>query len=135
MAGRTSVCLFAEDAAQGLGLIDLCNQHYDAVLMNPPFGYVPSDVAALLEAQYPNEKNDVYAAFVARANELLAEDGFVGAITSNPGLTLGHLESFRRRHLLGVHRVALLVDLGQAFSMRNRQDGDVRRRVCAPWVG
>ena len=104
--------LFAEDAAQGLGLIDLCNQHYDAVLMNPPFGSVPSNVAALLEAQYPNEKNDVYAAFVARANELLAEDGFVGAITSNTGLTLGHLESFRRRHLLGVHRVALLVDLG-----------------------
>ena len=104
--------LFAEDAAQGLGLIDLCNQHYDVVLMNPPFGYVPPNVAALLEAQYLNEKNDVYAAFVARANELSAEGGFVGAITSNTGLTFRHLESFRRHHLLGVHRVALLVDLG-----------------------
>src|SRR5262249_20994120 len=30
--------LFVEDSKLGLGLIDLCRQRYDVVLMNPPFG-------------------------------------------------------------------------------------------------
>jgi len=30
--------LFADDAAHGFAFIELCQQRYDVVLMNPPFG-------------------------------------------------------------------------------------------------
>jgi hypothetical protein len=36
--------LFAQDALQGLRLIDLCREVFDVVVMNPPFGALSSSV-------------------------------------------------------------------------------------------
>ncbi len=39
--------LFAQDALQGLSLIDLCREVFDVVVMNPPFGALSSGVGRL----------------------------------------------------------------------------------------
>jgi hypothetical protein len=105
--------LFADDAEGGFAFIDVCRQRYNIVLMNPPFGYAPTKVTRLLQAHYPNEKNDVYAAFVARAIEFASPNrGYVGQITSSTGLIFGHLEDYRVNHLLGTSCLTILADLG-----------------------
>src|SRR5690606_27129711 len=87
--------LFAEDAARGFAFIDMCRKRYDTVLMNPPFGGIVSTMNTYVASSYPSTKNDVYAAFVERALNLLFDHGIVGAITSRTGFFLSSLESFR----------------------------------------
>ena len=71
--------LFAEDAARGLGFIDLCSKRYQLVLMNPPFGAFAEGVRGWAAAKWPTTKNDMYAAFVERGIELLESQGRLGA--------------------------------------------------------
>ena len=48
--------LFVDDAARGLGFVDVCRQQYDVVLMKPPFGDSSKPARGLLEKQYPCTK-------------------------------------------------------------------------------
>ena len=63
--------LFADDAAQGIALIELVRRRFDVVLMNPPFGACSLPAKKEFEKSYPRTKNDLYAAFVERGIELL----------------------------------------------------------------
>ena len=58
--------LFADDAAQGIALIELVRRRFDVVLMNPPFGACSLPAKKEFEKSYPRTKNDLYAAFVER---------------------------------------------------------------------
>ncbi len=58
--------LFAQDALQGLSLIDLCREVFDVVVMNPPFGVLPSNTKDFLIKEYPNSKGDLLSIFVER---------------------------------------------------------------------
>src|SRR5690606_19505639 len=60
--------LFAQDALQGLRLIDLCREVFDVVVMNPPFGALASGTKDQLAKAYPRSKNDLLAMMV-RAEE------------------------------------------------------------------
>lgn len=104
--------LFADDAAEGLALIELVRTKFDVVLMNPPFGSAPAIGAAYLAANYAGEKNDIYAAFVARGTELLGRHGLSGQLTSSTCFSLSHLSQFRATRLLGSSSVSLVADLG-----------------------
>jgi predicted RNA methylase len=53
--------MFAEDAARGFAFIDLCRKHYDAVLMNPPFGGPTRSTKEQLVAQYAGYGNDIFS--------------------------------------------------------------------------
>ena len=44
--------LFADDAAQGFAFIDLCRKRYDVVVMNPPFGDLPTQLDADYSVEY-----------------------------------------------------------------------------------
>ena len=59
--------LFAQDAARGFAIIDLCRKRYDVLLMNPPFGQFTDGSLAYAKREYSQGSNDFYAAFVMRA--------------------------------------------------------------------
>jgi len=102
--------LFAEDAARGFAFIDLCRKRYDTVLMNPPFGLVPSVVFEYLQHSYVDTYVDVYGAFVVRGS-ILSPHGFVGAISSRSFITSKKLERWRRNQLIG--SIEVLADFGR----------------------
>ncbi|MER8438321.1 BREX-1 system adenine-specific DNA-methyltransferase PglX [Mesorhizobium sp. M1312] len=93
--------LFADDALQGLRIIDLCREIFDVVVMNPPFGEPSPHARSYLRRAYPLGYIDLYTAFLDRAVERVAEGGRVGAITSRTALTLSSFTAWRRRSLLG----------------------------------
>ncbi|MBV9496260.1 MAG: SAM-dependent methyltransferase [Acidobacteria bacterium] len=104
--------LFADDAARGLALMDICGRRYDVVLMNPPFGAGSARAKKDFEAAYARTKNNIYAAFVERGVELLHPRGFLGAITSRTGFFLPSFQKFREEVVLQEAPPVVVVDLG-----------------------
>lgn len=103
--------LFAQDAMQGLRLIDLSHEVFDVVVMNPPFGDIPISVKDYLFKTYSKYKADLYAIFVVRGLQLLAPGGRLGAITSRTGFFLTSLKDWRET-LLSEFPIGGFVDLG-----------------------
>ena len=104
--------LFADDAAHGVALLSIAEKKFDTVLMNPPFGAGSLRAKKDFEKAYPRTKNDVYAAFVERAIELLAPRGRVGAITSRSGFFLSSFQKWREEVLLRHAPPTVVADLG-----------------------
>src|SRR5439155_21381692 len=67
--------LFAQDALAGLRIIDLTRERFDAVVMNPPFGVLPSSMKEILTKRYPDSKADLLSIFVERGAFLLKSAG------------------------------------------------------------
>ena len=104
--------LFAQDALQGLRLIDLCREQFDVVAMNPPFGALSAGVKEQLGRAYPRSKNDLLAIFVERGLELLRPGGRIGAITSRTCFFLSSFQKWREQVVLGIARPEVMADLG-----------------------
>ncbi|MFL5345613.1 MAG: Eco57I restriction-modification methylase domain-containing protein [Hyalangium sp.] len=104
--------LFADDAAQGIGLLSVAERRFDVVLMNPPFGAGSTRAKADFERAYPRTKNDVYAAFVERGIEMLSSRGRLGAITSRTGFFLTSFQKWREEVLLTQAPPIIFADLG-----------------------
>lgn len=104
--------LFAQDALQGLRLIDLCREVFDVVVMNPPFGALASNTKDQLAKAYPSSKNDLLAIFVERGLELLCTGGRIGAITSRTCFFLSSFQKWREQVVLGIGRPEVMADLG-----------------------
>jgi hypothetical protein len=104
--------LFADDAAHGFALIDLCRLRFVVVLMNPPFGSPSKPSKSYLENSYPRTKNDLYAAFVECGLRRLLPDGFLGAITSRTGFFLTSFKKWREEILLHEASPTVFADLG-----------------------
>jgi hypothetical protein len=105
--------LFADDAAQGVALLELLRIRYDVVLMNPPFGAGSLKAKKVFDARYPKTKNDVYAAFVERGIQLLVSRGMLGAITSRTGFFLSSFQEWRENIILDTAAPLVFADLGQ----------------------
>jgi hypothetical protein len=103
--------LFADDALQGLRLVDLGNVRFDVAVMNPPFGQPASNQKPYLQEAYPSSWKDLYATFIDRGLELLGEGGYLGAITSSTYLNLANFEDLRVR-LINEADLASIVELG-----------------------
>ncbi len=104
--------LFAQDALQGLRLIDLSRELFDVVVMNPPFGALAANTKAQLTKAYPRSKNDLLAIFVERGLELLRPGGRLGAITSRTGFFLSSYRKWREEVVLGMAHPEVMADLG-----------------------
>lgn len=104
--------LFADDAAQGVALLELLRMRYDVVLMNPPFGAGSLKAKGVFDASYPKTKNDVYAAFVERGIYLLVSNGMLGAITSRTGFFLSSFQKWREEIILEKAPPIVFADLG-----------------------
>jgi hypothetical protein len=104
--------LFAEDALQGLRMIDHCREVFDVVVMNPPFGALAAQTKNDLVATYPNSKNDLLAIFVERGLNLLRRSGRIGAITSRTCFFISSFQKWREEVVLGIARPEVMADLG-----------------------
>jgi hypothetical protein len=104
--------LFADDAEQGIALVETMGRKFDVVLMNPPFGAGSLIAKKEFESTYPRTKNDVYAAFVERGIEMLHELGMLGAITSRTGFFLSSFQGWREDILLKHAPPVVVADLG-----------------------
>src|SRR5262249_26961472 len=104
--------IFAEDAARGLGFVDVCRHRFDGGLMNPPVGEASEPARGMLEKHYPRTKNDLYAAFVEMGLRRLRPCGLLGAITSRTGFFLSSFQKWREEILLREARPTVFADLG-----------------------
>ena len=104
--------LFAQDALQGLRLIDLVREVFDVVVMNPPFGALAANTKDQLAKTYPRSKNDLLAIFVERGLELLRSGGRIGAITSRTCFFLASYQKWREQIVLGNAKPEVMADLG-----------------------
>lgn len=102
--------LFAAEASDAVRFVELCDQRYDVVLMNPPFGDAVPATKDYLKTAYGSAGGDLYSAFVARGVELLKPDGYVGAITSRAGFFLTTFRDWRSETVLP--RLHAMLDLG-----------------------
>lgn len=104
--------LFAEDALQGLRIIDLCRELFDVVVMNPPFGALAAKSKQELVKTYPHSKNDLMAIFVERGLDLMRGRGRIGAITSRTCFFLSSFQKWREEIVLGIGQPEVMADLG-----------------------
>ena len=104
--------LFAQDALQGLRLIDLCREVFDVVVMNPPFGALASNTKDQLAKAFPRSKNDLLAIMVERGLQLLRPGGRIGAITSRTCFFLSSFQKWREDVVLGIAQPEVMADLG-----------------------
>lgn len=104
--------LFARDALEGLRLIDLSNEVFDVVVMNPPFGALAADTKTQLSKAYPRSKNDLLAIMVERGLQLLRPGGRIGAITSRTCFFLSSFQKWREEVVLGIGKPEVMADLG-----------------------
>ena len=105
--------MFADDATQGVALLELLRQRYDVILMNPPFGAGSLKAKKAFDKEYPRTKNDVYAAFVERGIEELVPSGNLGAITSRTGFFVPTFQKWRKEVLLTQAPPLIVADLGE----------------------
>lgn len=104
--------LFAEDALQGLRMIDHCREVFDVVVMNPPFGALTDDTKTLLGKAYPESKNDLMTIFVQRGLGLMRTGARLGAITSRTCFFLSSYQKWREEVVLGLAQPEVVADLG-----------------------
>jgi hypothetical protein len=93
--------LFANDAVRGFAFIELCQKRYDVILMNPPFGEGSEKTIGYLDINYPCWSKNLVCAFFDRTQELLVNDGLVGAIFDRTVLIKSSYEPFRKNNICG----------------------------------
>ena len=103
--------LFAQDALQGLRLIDLCREVFDVVVMNPPFGQPTPYALQVLKEKDSDGWKDIYAGFFEAALRLTSDKGFVGAITSSQYFHTRQMAKLRD-DFVAFGRPRIIVDLG-----------------------
>ena len=104
--------LFAEDALQGLRMIDHCREVFDVVVMNPPFGALAAATKDEMTKAYPNSRNDLLAIFVERGLELMRDHARLGAITSRTCFFLSSFQKWREEVVLRKSTPEVMADLG-----------------------
>lgn len=130
--------LFTEDAVRGFAFVDLCQQRFDVLLMNPPFGVPSKPSKPYIDSAYQHSKNDLFAAFIERGLSSLCHGGHLGAITSRTGFFLTSFSTWRDEVLLRQSRPHVFADLGAgvldaamvetaAFSLKKQSQAAVRK--------
>jgi hypothetical protein len=104
--------LFAEDALQGLRMINHCRGVFDIVVMNPPFGALATGSKDYLSKAYPSSKKDLLAIFVERGLGLMRGQGRIGAITSRTCFYVSNFQKWREEVVLAKSRPEVMADLG-----------------------
>ena len=104
--------LFAQDALQGLHLIDLCREEFDVVVMNPPFGESSPAAKPYLKKIYGDNAVELYCAFAVRAIDLLRPSGLLGCISSSSFVLYTDFSMYREL-LLKQQCLEQLVNLGE----------------------
>jgi len=103
--------LFADDAVQGFGFVDLCHDQFDVVLMNPPFGEGTKASADYLATALPSTKDDLATQFADRFSHRLLPRGRLGVLSTRTWLFIKRFEHWRQ-YLLRHYSLSVFGDLG-----------------------
>lgn len=106
--------LLAKDNEEKNTAISFFRNKYDLIVMNPPYlglRRMKKDVAAFLKEYYPGNYNNLFEAFIIRADQLLQNNGICGFVGSDTYLTLDSFECLRQK-MLDDFRLKTLVKLG-----------------------
>jgi hypothetical protein len=101
--------LFAQDALQGLRLIDLCREVFDVVVMNPPYGDGSLPARDYLQEKYGGQPNDLFGCFIERSIQM---GHYIGSLTSRTFLFFSSFEKLRVDYLFPKKRITAVADLG-----------------------
>lgn len=112
--------LFAEGTARGLRLLELLSSPFDVIVMNPPYGSftkledpkADKDFKDYREKAFPSGYQDIYAAFIERATQLIEPEGYIGALVSSTFKTNKGHAKFRTEILLKRNPIVCMLDLG-----------------------
>jgi hypothetical protein len=112
--------LFAEDTDRGLKLLDILSHEFDAIVMNPPYGafakisgeQADKQFKQFIKASYPCGYQDIYAAFIERATQLITHEGYIGALVNSTFKTNKSHQSLREEILLKRNPLVIMLDLG-----------------------
>lgn len=104
--------LFAQDALQGLRLIDLCREVFDVVVMNPPFGEISVRTTDYIDRAFPYHSNNLICAFVERTAQLLAIGGRCGSVIDRTVLIKNSYQNFRTELLLRNQALEIVGEMG-----------------------
>jgi hypothetical protein len=104
--------LFAQDALQGLRIIDLCREVFDVVVMNPPFGEPSENSEDYIFESFPVSKYDLAATFWERAERLLRTGGRIGCLANRTIFFGQMLEAWRQKQFVEQGSMDVCLDLG-----------------------
>lgn len=102
--------LFSDDATRGFAFIELCQKRFDCIVMNPPFGEGSEHTISYLDENYTAWSRNLVCAFFDRMEEMLTDNGFVGAIFDRTVLIKSSYEEFRKKNICG--NISLCGDTG-----------------------
>jgi hypothetical protein len=104
--------LFAQDALQGLRLIDLCREVFDVVVMNPPFGAL----AAIPKTNSPKPtraaRTTCWPFWSSAAWNCCALADASAPSPHAPAFFLSSFQKWREQVVLGIAKPEVMADLG-----------------------
>ena len=106
--------LLAKDGEQRNTAIGFFQNKYEIIVMNPPYlglRRMKKETADFLKQYYPDNYNNLFEAFVIRANQLLDKNGICGFVGSDTFLTLDSFDNLRMV-ILRDFRLKKLIKLG-----------------------
>ena len=89
---------FANESAKGLRLLNVLERRYDIVFTNPPYmrsRNMSPAMSTFITRDYKKSSRDLYAAFIERCAELLADDGRLAMITQQSFMFIGSYKRLR----------------------------------------
>lgn len=81
---------------------ELLAQKYDVVVTNPPYmggSGMDATLSGYVKKHYPDSKNDLFAVFIERCNEMIKKNAFQGMITQHAWMFLSSYEKLRAKLL------------------------------------
>jgi hypothetical protein len=93
--------LFSDDATRGFAFIELCQKRFDCIVMNPPFGESSENTTDYFNENYPAWSRNLVCAFFDRMQEMLTNEGKLGAIFDRTVMIKSSYEKFRKRNFCG----------------------------------
>lgn len=100
-------------AARVVAHAEYLAQKYSVVVTNPPYmgnGNLSAAVSGWIREAYPDERQDLYACFIARCDELAVGRGYIAMVTGDTWMTIKSFEKLRRE-LLANHAFATFVHM------------------------
>jgi hypothetical protein len=131
-SGEFNDQLMGAEAKTGFRLLDFLGREYQVVVANPPY-MGSKDMGTLLKAfltdNYGSAKSDLFSAFLARCQSLVAPTGFSALVTMQSFLYSSRFSEFRLDLLSKFHLVLGLNLGGYAFE----EMGDHVFAICTVW--
>lgn len=93
--------LFSDDTTRGFAFIELCQKRFDCIVMNPPFGEGSENTSGYLDSNCPAWCKNLVCAFFDRMQEMLVEDGLLGAIFDRTVFIKDKYTEFRVNNFCG----------------------------------